>query len=589
MIVDIKNYKNCLKRLKIGLNSNYRFIAYLSLIVSIISACATVQRPTGGPRDETPPKILLMEPENLTTNFDNREVQITFDEYFRLQNEFTEISISPDMNELPEYKIRKRTLIITLPDSLEENTTYAINFGNSIVDFNEGNELKGFSYVFSTGPEIDSLSISGKVINALTLEPEEEVSVLLIPTQQDSIFGKRKANIFTRTDTAGNFILKNLHEGSYNIYGLKETNNDRIYNNPNEMISFINETIELKKDTSGIQLVLFKEIPKDFRVNDRSIDSKGKIIVVFNKPLEDPSIEILNDENLNQNKVTEFTNTKDTAYLWLPELNFDSLELQISNRKQILDTTLLRRNNRDKYDREITFTDNLNRRQVDRTSNLVFTTSAPIKEYDKDKIILLEDSVRRNNYAIEMDSSTSRKLKIIYNWKAKRDYEVKLEKGALKGFFDEESALTDRVFTYDESENYGNFTLDVSVPDTSIHYLIQLLNEKDVILAEGSLSTSKKIEFHNLPGIKYKVRVVYDENKNNYWDTGNVEEKIQPEKVWFGNKIISIRPNWDQEDVLIIPPMENSSNKTDDKEEKSEPEVNTEVNNDQLDIVPTGV
>src|SRR5690606_36666805 len=211
--------------LKIALNEKLLFLVFFLAALLLISACATVQQPTGGPRYETPPKVLSIVQENLTRNFDQREIQITFDEFVRLRNEFTEISISPDMDEVPVYQIKKKTLVITLPDSLAENTTYSINFGNSIIDFNEGNELKNFSYIFSTGPEIDSLSISGNVINALTLEEEPEVTVLLIHTSQDSIFGKRKANIFTQTDSAGNFALKNLHEGSYRIYGLKETNN----------------------------------------------------------------------------------------------------------------------------------------------------------------------------------------------------------------------------------------------------------------------------------------------------------------------------------------------------------------------------
>src|SRR5690606_40707707 len=116
--------------------------------------------------------------------------------FIKLTNEFTEISVSPDMDIAPIYKVNRRALEITLPDSLEDNTTYAINFGNAIVDFNEGNELTNFSYVFSTGAEIDSLTISGSVIDALTLEKEKEVTVLLIPTRQDSIFRKQKANIF---------------------------------------------------------------------------------------------------------------------------------------------------------------------------------------------------------------------------------------------------------------------------------------------------------------------------------------------------------------------------------------------------------
>src|SRR5690606_21123134 len=136
------------------------------------------------------------------------------------------------------YKIiqREKMLQSTLPDSLEKNTTYTINLGKALVDFNEGNELNNFSSVFSTGPEIDSLSVSGNVRNAPTHEIEKDIAVLLIPTRQDSIFGKRKANIFAQTDSSGNFSLKNLREDTYRIYALKEKNNDRIFNAPEEEI-----------------------------------------------------------------------------------------------------------------------------------------------------------------------------------------------------------------------------------------------------------------------------------------------------------------------------------------------------------------
>src|SRR5690606_4227965 len=148
----------------------------------------------------------------------------------------------------------------------EANTTYTINFGKAIGDFNEGNPLLNYSYVFSTGNVIDSLSISGNVIDALTKKPEKEIAVILIPTRQDSIFGKRKANIFTITDTSGNFQLKNLREDTYRIYALKEENNDRVYNAAGEYIGFLNDSIQLRKDTAGIQLQISKGIPKDFRL-----------------------------------------------------------------------------------------------------------------------------------------------------------------------------------------------------------------------------------------------------------------------------------------------------------------------------------
>ncbi len=553
MTTIISNNKSVLKRLKIRLNKKSLFFAFFLGFLFLISACATVQQPTGGPKDETPPKILSIVPENLTRNFDQRKIQITFDEFVRLRNEFTEISISPDMDETPLYQIKKSSLVVTLPDSLAENTTYAINFGNSIVDFNEGNELKNFSYIFSTGPEIDSLSISGNVINALTLEEEPEVTVLLINTKQDSIFGKRKANIFTQTDSAGNFSLKNLHEGSYRIYGLKETNNDRIYNNPDELIGFLKDSIELKKDTSGIKLALFKEIPKDFRILNRSLDPKGKITILFNKPIYNPSLTILNDPTLNLEKITEFTNTKDTAYIWLPKLAFDSLDIEIKDGSRILDTTKLKRNAKDQYDTKITLTDNLNRRVVDKIKNIEITASAPLKEYDKTKIVLTEDSVARTNFQINLDTAFKRRAIIKYNWRPNKNYLIKFGEGAFTGIFGEKSEVIEQQFTYNETQNYGDIVLNIIVPDSNTNYLVQLLNERDEIIISTPVAQSRKVGYKNMFGTKYKVRIVYDENKNNRWDTGSVEEKTQPEKIWFWNKILTIRPNWEQEETIVFP------------------------------------
>ncbi len=546
-------YKSVLNRIKIALNKKRLFFAVLSTVCFLISACATVQQPTGGPKDETPPKILSITPENLTRNFDVRDIKIEFDEFIKLRNEFTEISISPDIDVAPLYKVQRKTLNINLPDSLAENTTYSINFGNSIVDFNEGNELKNFSYIFSTGPEIDSLSISGNVINALNLEPEVDITVLLIPTRQDSIFGKRKANIFTMTDTSGNFILKNLHEDSYHIYALKETGNDRIYNNPEELIGFLQDSIQLTKDTSGIKLVLFKEIPKDLRILNRFLDNKGKISILLNKPLENPTLTILNEPALDLEKITEFTRTKDTAFVWLPELTFDSLDIEIKDGTTILDTAKLKRNKKDEYDTSLLLTDNMGRRTVDKIKNIIITASAPIKEFDKTKIILTEDSVRRDNFQISLDTISNRKVNIRYNWRSKRNYQLQFLESAFTGYFGEKSKAEEREFTYDETENYGDVILKVSVPDSNQNYLVQLLNENDEIIISTPIDHSGTIDHRNLPGTKYKVRIVYDVNKNNRWDTGNVEEKIQPEKVWFWNKILTIRPNWEQEEIIVIP------------------------------------
>src|SRR5476651_1911011 len=213
------------------------FLAAFFLVL-IFFGCANRQLPQGGPRDHDPPKLLKATPPNMTRNFKGKVIQLDFDEFFKLNNIYQEISISPTPAKLPDYKKRKKSIIITLKDSLEKNTTYVINFGKSIADVNEGNILKNFTYVFATGSHIDSLSISGSVINTITQEREKDATVMLFSLKQDSVlFGKKKPTIYTSTDTAGNFTLNNLHVDDYRIYALKETSPNKIYDNDNELRS----------------------------------------------------------------------------------------------------------------------------------------------------------------------------------------------------------------------------------------------------------------------------------------------------------------------------------------------------------------
>ena len=273
----------------------------------------------------------------------------------------------------------------------------------------------------------------------------------------------------------------------------------------------------------------------------------------MNKPIEDLSFKIINNEQLDNQKLTKLTHSKDTAYMWLPEYSFDSLEVELKDDSVVLDTIKIKRNKKDEYDRKITITDNLNSRLVNKIRNVILTGSAPLKEFDKSKIILTEDSVRRNNFQIEFDSTDIRKSVLKYNWKAKKNYELSLEKDAFIGYFNEKSTESTRKFTYDETENYGDIILKIIAPDSSQHYLIQLMNDKDEILKENAIIGSTTLSYKNLLGIKYKVRIVYDDNANGKWDTGDLENKIQPEHVWFWDKIITIRPNWEQEDTITIP------------------------------------
>lgn len=550
----IPKQKNRSNRLKSTNFLKWSILGFFTALILSTWQCASIQRPSGGPKDSIPPKILNETPPNLTRNFDAEKIVIQFDEFIKLTNEFKEVSVSPDMERMPVSKVKRRNLEITLPDSLEENTTYTINFGKAIVDFNEGNQLFNYSYVFSTGDVIDSLSVSGNVRNAFTKEVEKEITVMLIPTRQDSIFGKRKANIFTTTDTAGNFRMTNLREDTYRIYALKETNNDRIYNSPDEYIGFLKDSIVLTGDTSGVNLEIFREIPKTFRLLDRSIESNGRVSFVFNKPLENPDIIIRHPESLNADKIVEFRPSKDSATVWLADLSFDSLKVHFLENGKLLDSITMRRGRNDKYDRDFLITDNLERNRVNRVKHLQLRPSSPIRAFDRSRIVLTEDSVARTNYQLVRDTTKARQYIIRYNWRPKRNYQLDLQEGAFTGFFNDKNKPQTLNFTFDDAENYGDILLNFIVPDTGKQYIVELINEKkDVVFKTVTITGNQTIPFRQFPSGRYSIRIIYDENKNNKWDTGNVEKKQQPERIWYTGSTFIIRANWEQSDNINIP------------------------------------
>ncbi|SDM24740.1 Ig-like domain-containing protein [Daejeonella rubra] len=516
-------------------------------------SCASVQSPTGGPRDTIQPVIVKELPKNLTRNFTASKIEIEFDEFVKLSNEFTEISVSPAMDIPPTYKARKEILQISFEEELQKNTTYTINFGKAIADVNEGNILKNYSYVFSTGNEIDSLSISGKVISSLTKQNLKDVTVFILPISQDSLFGKKKASFFTTTDTSGSFKLSNLRADKYRIYALNEQGGDRIYNGNSEEIGFLNEPINLNKDTSNIELQVFKEVPKIFSVLDRKIESDGRVTLTFNKPIQDPSVNILEPSALNTSKTVEFSNIRDSAIIWLPELTFDSLKVAVNSKEKSLDTVILRRNKRDTYTPLLNITDNIIGTKIRPGSELAIKFSSPIKSYDDKLISILEDSIAIRGFEIVKNERNPRTYNIKYPWKLKKQYILRLENNAFTDILENKTKAYARKFELDSEDNYGSISIKITVPDTSKNYIIQWLGDNDKALRQDRISKNSLLNYTRYPTAKYRIRVIYDANNNGEWDTGNVILKKQPEDTWTFDKTISLRPNWDLEENVIIP------------------------------------
>jgi len=520
----------------------------------ILFGCASMQKPQGGPKDRTPPKLLKSTPPNMTRNFSAKQIRLDFDEYFKLTNQTQEITLSPAMDKPPIFKTSKKTLVVDFKDTLQKNTTYVINFGKSIADLNEGNVLNNFTYVFSTGPHIDSLSVSGNVQNLLTQEKEKDATVMLFPLNKDTLWAKKKPTIFAVTDSSGNFSLNNLHDGDYRIYALKEKAPNRIYDKDDELVAFQTATIHLKRDTANINLNLFKQEPEKFRLTDRRFDSDGKMFFVFNKPVENPSVKILYPPALDAQKIVDFNKTRDTAFIYMKNMDFDSIRVSFFQNKIPIDTIALRKSRKEAFDRLISLQYNTTfDNKIKAGTTLVATASTPIQTIDNTLVTLNEDSTNVSNFTITKDTATMRRLTFNYKWKPNARYDLIFNEGALTSIYGDKNKKFLKQFQLDKPDNYGPLTLKMNVPDTSKGYIIELLDEQKNVVHRDAILKSGNIVYKNYPIGKYYVRVIYDDNKNGKWDSGNVKKRIQPENIWVYQKQITLRSNWEAEEPIDIP------------------------------------
>jgi hypothetical protein len=527
----------------------------LIMLILLIWGCANVQRPMGGPKDVTPPRLLKATPGNMTRNFNAKFIKLDFDEYFKLSNQYSEITMSPAQDKQPEYKIKSKSLVVVIKDTLQKNTTYVINFGKAIQDVNEGNILKNFTYVFSTGSHIDSLSVSGSVTNSLTQKKEKDVTVMLFPVAKDSLlFGKKKPTIYTSTDTAGNFSINNLHDGDYRIYALKENSPNKIYDNDDELIAFQKQAVKLYADTSGIQLTLFKQEPTKFHVKERKFDVDGKIFFVFNKRLTDPSVKVIYPPNFDDQKIVEISPTKDSVSMYMRNMDFDSIRVAILDKNKPIDSISLQKGRKESFQKNFAFHLNIsNTNKLKPTSSLIITSSAPITSFDPSQVTLFEDSVAVSNLNIIKDTSSLKKYIIRYHWKEDSRYILSLDAGTFTYVTGDKSKKFVKPFLVDKIENYSTLTLKVTVPDTSKAYIVEVFQDAEHVLQRDEITKNTSLIYKNFLTGKYSFRVIYDENRNGKWDSGNVKERRYPENIWVDPIQITLRPNWDAEEKLDIP------------------------------------
>jgi len=291
-------------------------ISILYTIITFSSGCAQISAPTGGPKDSIPPQLLKASPALNTINFRGNKIIFSFNEYIEVLDVQNNVLVSPLPKNNPNINYKLKTITVTLKDTLLPNTTYAINFGNAIKDVNEGNILQNFTYVFSTGSSIDSLTLNGKILIAETGKPDSTIVALLYKNADDSAVQKRKPDYIAKPNANGEYAFKNLSAGNFRIYALKDGDGNKYYSSKVEMFAFNNNEINIsqKKDTITLyafaeqkenknkpatKSILEKKLKYNSAINTGKQDLLNNLELIFNNPIKkfEPSRIILTDTN----------------------------------------------------------------------------------------------------------------------------------------------------------------------------------------------------------------------------------------------------------------------------------------------------
>ena len=238
------------------------------LAAFLLGSCARMGQPDGGWYDETPPRIMGAAPADKGTNVKNRKISIFFDEFIQIENATEKVVVSPPQLETSEIVASGKRIRIELLDSLKPNTTYTIDFSDAITDNNENNPLGNYTYSFSTGDAIDTLEVSGKVLQAKDLEPVKGILVGLYNDLSDTAFTTKPMLRVSRTDGSGRFVIKGVAPGTYRVYALQDADGNYLFNQKSEMLAFSQEKIvpsfkpDVRQDTTWIDSLRIKSIDR---------------------------------------------------------------------------------------------------------------------------------------------------------------------------------------------------------------------------------------------------------------------------------------------------------------------------------------
>ncbi len=530
------------------------FSGLLLMLLSLtFIQCAKKGTPQGGELDKDPPKFIRATPENYSTQFNDKEIRIYFDEYIKLDDAQKQIIISPPMANKPEITplgSPSKYIRIKLKDTLRENTTYAINFGNSVVDNNEGNPLPYFKYVFSTGDYIDSLTVKGTVSDALLKEADPYISVMLYDaneTYTDSLIYNTPPRYITNTlDSLKTFELTNIKEGLYHLVAVRDLNNDYKYNPGKEKVAFLEKTITVPSDTT-YHLTLFKEV-LNFKPERPKQVAKQKLLIGYKGTtnLDSVSVRSISPTPDLEYRLTKIAD-KDSLHLWYkPFSQLDSLKVEFIS--EAGSTSLMSRISDMKAD-SLTITSEPSS-TLDFDKTFVVKANTPIVSVDKSLIKIMNKDSADVAFSTELNKLNNN-VKFQFERSENDTYSIQLLPGAITDFFDSTNDTINKTLKTKSLSDYGNVRLNLQNV-RSFPVIVQLTDANGVIIAEKISQENTNIAFLLIQPGEYFIRVIYDTNSNGKWDTGNYINKIAPEEIIYFPDLLEVRSNWDINQTFIL-------------------------------------
>lgn len=580
------------------------------VLTVLMYSCANIGNPDGGAYDETPPKFLKSTPAMGALNNTRKKVTLEFDEYIKLEKASEKVVVSPPQIEMPDIKQNGKHITIDLKDSLKANTTYTIDFSDAIVDNNEGNPLGNFAFTFSTGAEIDTMEVSGILLEASNLEPVKGMLVGLHSNLTDSAFTKLPLERVARTDSRGHFTIRGIAPGTYHIFGLQDMDQDFAFSQKSEALAFNDSVIiprfeermrydTIWQDTLTIDTIMeskythylpdhvllrsFKETnPVQYLTKSERLNPH-KFTLYFTAPAD--TIPTIKGLNFNEEDafLIEKSLKNDTINYWVKDsllYKKDTLSMSVDYLytdtlgKLVLRTDTLymatkkykgggeqpkkkKKKKDDEPEPTVFLTVSVDAPSaMDVYKNIRLNFDEPVARFDSAAIHLEQkvDSLWKDvSFAFQQDTSQLRSFELVANWEPGQEYKFRVDSTAFHGLY---GLFTDKIeqsFKVRSLEEYGAIYFNIAGAD-SIAF-VELLDGQDKPIRHAKVVDGQADFYYLNPG-KYYARLVNDTNGNGVWDTGSYTEKRQPEMVYYYPQELELKANWELEqdwNVTAVP------------------------------------